>query len=512
MYLYMSVNAIYDSEIFPKCVVWRIAMVRRRTHEEFVEELKVAKPDIQPIEIYKNSQTPMKFKCVKDEHEWYATPNNVLHTTGCPKCAGNIKRTHEEFVREVRKLLPHLKVISEYTGAHYSIEVECTKHNYRFSRLAREFLKGVDCPKCNNRRLRSHDEFVEDMVNVDPNIEVLGVFTKLNDKIKVKCKVDGYEWESLAGNLLSGRGCAKCSNRITIDYEMFLERLNKINNNVQIIGEWNGSRHSILCKCLIDGHEWRTTPRELLKGRGCPKCSGTLRKVPEDFPKRLASVNKDVTPLEPYVMSKIPIKTQCNLCGDVWSVTPKALLRGTRCPKCFGTPLKTHEQFLSDLKEINNKVVVLDTYSGNKIKLLTQCKVCQHEWFANPGKLLIGRGCPECSKTGFKTSEVGELYIYRFQEYLGFGITNVPKARHSDHRLAFRKRGIEAQLIRTFSGKGSDIQALESLLKKTLPIVDTGIPGFRTEAILYEHRDMLFKAIEDFQLLKNPLDRPSKPI
>ena len=62
-------------------------------------------------------------------------------------------------------------------------------------------------------RKRTHEEFIKLMQNTHPNIEVLGTYVTSNTKIKVRCKLDEYEWETRPKDLLRGHGCPKCKRR-----------------------------------------------------------------------------------------------------------------------------------------------------------------------------------------------------------------------------------------------------------------------------------------------------------
>lgn len=131
----------------------------------------------------------------------------------------------------------------------------------------------------------------------------------------------------------------------------------------------------------------------------------------------------------------------------------------------------------------------------NGVKI--QCK--EHSTFTqSPASHLSGRGCPKCSKYGFDQSKPSELYVYKFTAYYGFGITNNFDGRHKDHALTFSRLGVNADLVKTYKGSGEEIYKLESLLKTTLPIVNTNIPGFKTEAIEEHNGLLLFRTIDDF--------------
>ncbi len=57
---------------------------------------------------------------------------------------------------------------------------------------------------------KTHEEFVEQLYNINPNIEVIGTYTTAKNYIDVKCKVCGGEWSSKANNLLNSKGCPYC--------------------------------------------------------------------------------------------------------------------------------------------------------------------------------------------------------------------------------------------------------------------------------------------------------------
>ena len=63
-------------------------------------------------------------------------------------------------------------------------------------------------------------------------------------------------------------------------HKKFEEQLEKINKNITILTNYDGTHSYIGCQCLIDGHIWKTTPANLLQKHGCPKCSA--RKLSEE--------------------------------------------------------------------------------------------------------------------------------------------------------------------------------------------------------------------------------------
>ena len=79
-------------------------MPRKKTNEEFVKELEKVNPNIELLEEYKYALEPILCRCKKDGYVWKSRPADLLKGKGCPKCAGNIKKTHDEFVEEMKYL------------------------------------------------------------------------------------------------------------------------------------------------------------------------------------------------------------------------------------------------------------------------------------------------------------------------------------------------------------------------------------------------------------------------
>lgn len=60
--------------------------MRKKTHIDYVQELKSVNPNIRVLEEYCGANTKILHKCDIDGYEWFATPANILFGCGCPKC------------------------------------------------------------------------------------------------------------------------------------------------------------------------------------------------------------------------------------------------------------------------------------------------------------------------------------------------------------------------------------------------------------------------------------------
>jgi len=60
---------------------------------------------------------------------------------------------------------------------------------------------------------KTHEEFVKELKNINPNIEVIGKYVGSIDNIKVKCLNCIGEWSPIAYSLIENRGCPYCANQ-----------------------------------------------------------------------------------------------------------------------------------------------------------------------------------------------------------------------------------------------------------------------------------------------------------
>jgi very-short-patch-repair endonuclease len=116
----------------------------------FSDKIHSENPNIEVIGEYINAHTKIKCVCLLDGHIWYPTPTHLLHTgRGCPKCNGGVKKTHEEFVKQVKTINPNIKVVGRYIRDSEKIEFECIIDKHRWKTKPTHIIQGHGCPKCN---------------------------------------------------------------------------------------------------------------------------------------------------------------------------------------------------------------------------------------------------------------------------------------------------------------------------------------------------------------------------
>lgn len=144
-----------------------------------------------------------------------------------------------------------------------------------------------------NTLTKTHEQFVEELKNINDQIEVLGSYTKARERIRVKCQVCGKEWEPLAYSLLQGRSCSHCraiggskshNGRTALKMdEVFKAQLKIIDKSIVVLGDYQNTHTNITCQCNRCNHIWSAKPYSLLQGHGCPRCAKSGTSFMEQF-------------------------------------------------------------------------------------------------------------------------------------------------------------------------------------------------------------------------------------
>ncbi len=244
------------------------------------------------------------------------------------------KKTHEEYVNQVAAINPNIEVIEKYNGLKNKILHRCKIDGYEWYVTPDSILQGHGCPLCYGNVKRTQQQYEDEVEKINPNIEVVDKYINVNAPILHRCKIDGYEWKTAPANILSGKGCPKCAGNIKYTNQTFREKLYNINPNIEVIGDYTNMKHKVLCRCIIDGYEWNVDPSALLSGYGCPVCAGNKKRSHQEYIEEVQSINPDIVVIEEYANALQPILHKCNKCGTEWYSTPHHILEGHGCPKC----------------------------------------------------------------------------------------------------------------------------------------------------------------------------------
>ena len=124
---------------------------------------------------------------------------------------------------------------------------------------------------------KTNEEFLKELKNILPNIIPLEKYFNNHTKIQCKCMIHDELCYTTPHLLLKGHNCCKkClgeskSKTRMMSNEEFLQQLKNNNIDVLPLEEYNGYGKKILFKCSC-GDLWKTTPQRVLIGNHCKKC------------------------------------------------------------------------------------------------------------------------------------------------------------------------------------------------------------------------------------------------
>lgn len=189
-------------------------------------------------------------------------------------------------------------------------------------------------------------------------------YVKSNQKVNVICNggeehPDPFIFVVRPNDLISGKGCPKCSKKYRWTTEEWVEEVNK---------KWDGAfdyseveYKNAFTKVWIThkecGTRFSVTADNHMRGRGCPNCKRTKppKYSTEEYINELVSakgIDRYDTSKVDLVNSKTAITLKCNI-HDIWfTASPYYILKdGTEgCPKCTSSR-KSREVWIESAKE-----------------------------------------------------------------------------------------------------------------------------------------------------------------
>ena len=99
-----------------------------------------------------------------------------------------------------------------------------------------------------------------------------------------------------------------------------------------------GSDYVALWKCPNPNHPpYRQKVQVRSRGCGCVYCNRYGKKHPKDFEDELKAKHPHIKLLSTFTRMSDNIVCQCELCGHTWKPTGNSVLKGKGCPKCRGS-------------------------------------------------------------------------------------------------------------------------------------------------------------------------------
>lgn len=163
---------------------------------------------------YINSKTHLDCKCRTCGYEWKAIWNSLSKGIGCPKCSGKARPTIEEVKNNVKEIHPNIEILDNvYKNNRTSLKCHCLICGHVWKACYDNLINGkTDCPKCAKRLKPSIEEARKNILKVNPKIKILSDVYKNNaSPLLCKCLICGHEWHSRYHDLMVNKSCPLCN-------------------------------------------------------------------------------------------------------------------------------------------------------------------------------------------------------------------------------------------------------------------------------------------------------------
>ena len=381
-----------------------------------------------PMDVSFGSSKKVWWKCQKG-HEWQASISNRSKNRNCPICSKQLKTSFPEqalfyYIKkhfsdaentntavismELDIYIPSLHTAIEYDGVYYHKSANSKHREQHKNRLCND--NNIRLIRVREIGLSSYEDCIC-IADVNPSnpraigraisevLELLGI-----EEYKIDIDTDAPE-------ILSWYLSSEHTRNLLALNPLLASEWHSVKNGElkpEHLAFNSGKKVWWVCE---KGHEWQASLHNRSKGKGCPYCSGrlaikgvndllTLR--PDIVREWDFEQNDHVQPTEVKLGSNEKVWWICSTCGHKWKTTINARTSGRGCPKCGelkkGPKRKTHEHFAQELRIVNPNVELVDNYTVSTSKVKCKCLICKREWYALPGNLLKGKGCPECAR------------------------------------------------------------------------------------------------------------------
>lgn len=306
----------------------------------------------------------------------------LLNGRGCVKCyheskKGVFKENLQDFI--ARAVLVHGERYdysgTVYNGMKKSLTVLCREHG-EFKQQAWSHINGQGCPECgkvqrgvSNRM--SHARYISLVTAVHGNEYDLSriSYTRINEKIEVRCHLHGPFYPTANNFLHRKSGCPSCA-RERVGVISRKPELEYIKQAVELHGErftYSGVEYKhgqAYLKVVCPEHgEFTQLAQDHLKGVGCSKCSRHVFDT-QSFITSATAVHNGRYKYESveYTGSTAKVTINCDIHGT-FDQTPNMHVNESQgCPRCAGVGPSKGQLEVAEFLKAHTRVVV-----GHKI-------------------------------------------------------------------------------------------------------------------------------------------------
>ncbi len=259
-----------------------------------------------------------------------------------------------------------------------------------------------------NMAKKTLEQFVEDSKKIHGDFYDYSkvIYETNKTKVEITCPKHGSFWQVAKSHYLRGDGCYKCSKErlselYSFTVEQFVENSRKVHGNKydysKVIYKKSGSKVEVICP---EHGSFYPIANNHIRGSSCPTCSGKIRTTLEHFVEKAKEIHNNE-----YDYSKVEYKTVddkieiiCLKHGSFWQTPYSHTGQKCGCPKCYGSEMKTIEQFIEEARKIHK-----NKFDYSKVEYLGAHKkieiICPKHgaFFQRPNTHTNGKGCLRCT-------------------------------------------------------------------------------------------------------------------
>lgn len=272
----VSPSSILSGSKCLQCSHIKLGESKRKSQTQYIAEVNRINPTINILGNYLNANKHIQVQCSICYYMWNPIAGALVkkNPTGCPKCAGQIVTSSDFYEKFNKNGDKNIVLTGRYINVTTKINGYCKKCKNNISMYPYQLIKGVHCKHCmfikNGVKLRkTHEQFVKELVIINPNIQITSEYKGANELIHCKCKICEFMWQARAGNLIYEKaGCPSCSTSHGERYvQIFLDKNNikyvhpaKFDNLIGVGGrhlsyDFYLPQYNLLIECQGEQHE-----------------------------------------------------------------------------------------------------------------------------------------------------------------------------------------------------------------------------------------------------------------
>jgi hypothetical protein len=203
---------------------------------------------------------------------------------------------------------------------------------------------------------------------------------------------EGHEWNAWPMNIFHGTWCKRCSARLDLEE---LQRTAQTRGGRCLATKHVSVESRVTWECA-EGHRWDQSPARLRYGRPtwCPTCARASKLTLTEL-RDLAAKQGGACLSETATTKMDAYRWKCAV-GHVFSMSAKAVTRGSFCPRCR-SPQKRDLARFQRIAGQRKGECLSKTYVNSMTRLQFRCKA-GHAWWAIPMSIARGSWCRVCSR------------------------------------------------------------------------------------------------------------------